>query len=115
MARYAQLTDCTDPSITVTETHLDAADVYVDSELWARGINPVGVALPNATLTKLAATWAIQLASVEGAITDNSPLIDKAKQYRIIAEAIAKGITRESLGLTITAGSGFGNVRIGRG
>lgn len=115
MARYALLTDCTDPSVAVTAMHLDGADVYVDGQLWTRGIDPVGVALPNATLTKLAATWAIQLAAVEGAIGENSPLLDKAKQYRVIAESIAKGITRESLGLTIAAGSGFGGVIIGRG
>jgi len=114
MARYALIANCADPSVTVTDKHLESADVYVDSELWARGINPVGVALPNALLTCLAVTWAIQLASIEGAITDHSPLIDKARQYRITAENIAKGITRESLGLTVAEGAGFGSVSIGR-
>jgi hypothetical protein len=115
-SKYAQITDCVDPSVTVSQANVDEADVYVDGVLWERGINPDDVTLPHARLTALAATWAIRLAAIQGALFDNSLLMDKAKAYQKTAELLARQITRESLGLAAVAGSGgFGTVTLGRG
>lgn len=117
-SKYAQLTDCTDPVIVVTQTHLDDADVYVDGELWGRGINPTAITLPNDRLKTLAVNWAKRLAAIEGAIGgDNSPLIDRAKEYQKTAEILAKQLTHESLGVAVvvSGSGGCGTVVIGRG
>jgi hypothetical protein len=112
---YAQIADCVDPSVTVTQANVEEADVYVDGELWAHGINPADVMLPNARLKTLAVTWAIRLAAIQGAIGENSPLIDKAKEYQKTADLLAKQITRESLGLSVATSSGYGSITLGRG
>jgi len=115
-SKYAQTTDCVDPAVTVTQANVEDADVYVDGVLWERGIDPADVTLPNDRLKTLAATWAIRLAGIQGAMSDNSLLMDKAKEYQKTAELLAKQITRESLGLAAVAGSGgYGTVTLGRG
>ncbi|MDP1664133.1 MAG: hypothetical protein Q8L79_03325 [Methylobacter sp.] len=114
-SKYAQIADCIDPSVTVTQVNVEEADVYVDGELWAHGINPDDVTLPNARLKTLAVTWAIRVAAIQGAMGDNSLLIDKAKEYQKTADLLAKQITRESLGLTVAVGAGFGSITLGRG
>lgn len=115
-SKYAQISDCIDPSVTVMQAHVEESDVYVDGVLWERGINPTEITLPNARLKTLAATWAIRLASIQGAIGDNSLLIDKAKEYQKTADFLTRQITRESLELTVVVSSGgYGTVTIGRG
>lgn len=114
-SKYAQIADCADSSVTVTQKNVDDADVYVDGVLFERGINPVDVVLPSARLTTLAATWAIRLAAIEGAIGENSPLIAKAREYEKTASQLAGTLSRESLGLSVPTGAGFGNVILGRG
>jgi hypothetical protein len=116
-SRYAQLGDCEDPSVTVSQSHLDEADTYVDGALWARGINPADVTLPNAQLKTLAVAWAMRIACIKGAVDEHSPLKDKAKEYLKNAEVLESQITRESLGLAdTTTGSGsYGTVTLGRG
>jgi len=115
---YAQIDDCKDPSVTVSQENLDEADTYVVGVLWSRGINPANVTLPNAQLKALAVTWATRLACIQGSMGDNSPLKDKAREYLKNAETIESQITHESLGLAATtgssAGSGYGTVRLGR-
>lgn len=113
-SKYAQVDDCKDPSVTVTQENLDEADTYVDGVLWARGINPANVTLPNAQLKALAVSWATRLACIQGAIVENSPLKDKAKEYLKNAETLEGQITHESLGQTATTGAGYGSVRLGR-
>ncbi|MGZ8171808.1 MULTISPECIES: hypothetical protein [Methylobacter] len=114
-SKYAQVDDCIDPSVTVTQANVEEADVYVDGELWAHGINPADVTLPNARLKTLAVTWAIRLAAIQGAIGDNSLLMDKAKEYQKTADLLARQITRESLGLAVAASAGYGSITLGRG
>lgn len=116
-SNYAQIDDCIDPSVTVSQANLEEADVYVDGVLWERGINPADIVLPNARLKTLAATWAVRLASIQGAIGENSPLIAKAREYQKTAELLARQITRESLGIAVVSGSGsgYGTVTLGRG
>lgn len=115
-SKYAQTTDCVDPSVTVSQVNVEEADVYVDGVLWEHGINPADVTLPNARLKTLAVTWAIRLAAIQGAIGENSPLIDKAKEYQKTADLLSKQMTRESLGLAPIAGSGgYSTVVLGRG
>lgn len=114
MARYGDLTSAVDPSLVVTEENLLEADVDVDAALWERGINPDSVSLPQALLTNLANKYALRAAANNGAIGENSPLIAKAKEFERDAARLAKGISRESLGLTVEPGSGFGTVTLGR-
>jgi ABC-type cobalamin transport system permease subunit len=113
MARYATLNDAVDPSLFVLERHLLKADVYVDAKLIERGIALTELTLPIALLTEIAATWALRMAAIEGAIDVNSPLISKAREYEKTAETLVKSISREALGLT-QAASGFGSFTIGR-
>ena len=87
-AKYAALVDCVDPALTVSALNLTEADVYVDLALGAIGITPTeaaGITLPNAALKAIAAAWAKHLAAIEGAMGDNSLLMDKAKQYKASA------------------------------
>lgn len=116
MARYAALTDISDPALTVTESHLVQADAEVDGDLAARGYTPTeitGLVLPDVALTLLAVAHACRIAALEGAIGENSPLMDKAKQYASLAKERAGRLTRSALGLTEPSG-GYGSVEIGR-
>lgn len=113
-SKYAQIGDCQDPSVTVTQANVEEADVYVDGVLWERGIDPDLITLPNARLKTLAVHWAIRLAAIQGAIGENSPLIDKANAYQKTASLLANQITRESLGVSVSGSSGYATVTLGR-
>ena len=119
MALYLNLiTDAAklaDPSVTVTETHLIAADIYVDLSLRERGINPSAIVLPNPVLSEIASIWAKRLAAIEGSITENSPLIDKANQFEKSANGLVEKLSRESLGVAVPVGTAFGQITLGRG
>jgi len=115
MAKYSVLSDCADPALVVTEAHLADADVYVDLQLNAKGIAPDAVSLPNATLTALAVAWAKRQAAISGAIGENSPLIDKSKQFGQTAATLADLLTREALGVANAGGAAFGQIRMDRG
>jgi len=118
MAKYSTLGDCVDPSVTVSALNLGEADVYVDLALGNIGITPAQAAtitLPNAALTAIASAWAKRLACIEGAIGENSPLIDKAKQYEASAKAMVIQLNRTALGLTEPTGTGYGTLTLGRG
>ena len=118
MARYAQLSDCIDPTLTVSALNLAEADVYVGLALGNIGIAPAQAALlvlPNATLTAIAATWAKRLAAIEGAMGDNSLLMDKANQYKASAELLVKSLNRAALGISEPTGTGYGSLTLGRG
>lgn len=119
MAKYLDLlmnaAQLADPSVTVTETHLEAADRFVDLVLRERGIDPDAVTLPNATLAEISSNWAKRVACVEGAIGENSPLIDKGKQLETTARTLVKMLSRQALGIAEPTGSAFGQVALGRG
>jgi hypothetical protein len=114
MATYAQLADCTDPALTVEERHLDDADVYVNLALYERGITPADVVLPQPTLTAIAVAWAKRQSAVEGAIGENSPLIDKARQYETTAKTLVAKLSRAALGLAEPTGTAYGSIVLGR-
>ncbi len=115
-SKYAQVGDCKDPLAIPSQDNMEEADVYVEGVLWARGINPADVTLPNAQLRVLAVTWAIRLAAIQGATGQESPLMDKAEKYKANAKLMEEQITRESLGLPAPTGSGgYGTVALGRG
>lgn len=115
MGKYCVLSDCTDPALVMAETHLADADVYVDLQLNARGIAPDSVTLPHAALTALAVAWAKRQAAVEGAVGENSPLIDKAKQFEKTAVTLTELLSRTALGIANEPGTGFGQIVLGRG
>jgi len=104
-----------DPSITIDEQHLASADVFVNLALQERGINPADVTVPNAVLKTIAELWAKRVACVEGAIGDNSPLIDKAKQYESQAKVLVSMLNRAALGIAEPTGAAFGQINLGRG
>lgn len=103
-----------DPSITVLEKHLASADIFINLWLGKRGIDPAAVTLPNATLKTIAAKWAKRDACVEGAIGDNSPLIDKAEKYEKEAINLAGMLSRAALGIAEPTGTAFGQITLGR-
>ena len=118
MAKYAQLVDCIDPALIVTELNLDDADVYVALALSNIGVTPAQIAaivLPNATLRAIATAWARRLACIEGSMGDNSLLMDKANQYKISAEMLVKQLNRTALGIAEPTGTGYGTLTLGRG
>lgn len=114
MARYAVLTDCTDPALAVDNGHLAKADAWVDGQLRAHGINPADIVLPQALLTDLAAAYAQQQAAIEQS-RDDGVLMTKAREYRQMAAQLASLLTREALGIAAPTGSGFGFFTLGRG
>jgi hypothetical protein len=118
MANYATLADVLeDLSITVTQTHLTRADVFVDAELIKRGMSPADLTLPKPLLTELAITLAARLACIEQATSadGNSPLISKAREYQRTIDSLLTGLTREALGLSYPAATGVGSFSLGRG
>lgn len=114
MAIYVQAVDLMDPALQITEAHCSGADQFVNAALRERGIDPNDVSLPNSLLTEIAANWAKGLSGIEGAIGDESRLIEKAREYQKTAERLLCGISREALGLPVPSGTGFGNVQLGR-
>lgn len=115
MAVYAQLSDCTDPALVMADRHLADADVYVDLALHERGIAPSEVILPQPALTAIAVSWANRQAAIEGSIGEDSPLLDKARQYEATAKTLVAKLNRAALGMAEPAGSGYGVVTLGRG
>ena len=114
-SRYAELADCADPILAVTPENLDAAEQWVDGELWKRGINPALLVLPNERLKTLAVTWAKSLAAEDGGIGQDSPLVKKSERLQKTALLLASQLTKESLGIAAATGSGFGFISLGRG
>ena len=107
-APYAQLVDCTDPVVRVTQPHLDAADLDITALLNGRGIDPDtmtpstdGVAL----LRALAVAYAGHEAALEGARDKESVLWDKVEHYKRKYLDLAHRVNRESLGLAASSSS----------
>ncbi len=113
MAKYVNAVDLSDPSLVIEEKHALAADVFVDGQLWQREIDPADVTLPNALLTETASNWAKREAAMQGHIGEDSPLLNKAKEFEKNALRLAGSFSRKALGIA-TTGS-YGSVTIGRG
>lgn len=113
MAKYVTPFDISDPSLQITDAHCDAADVFVDGQLWERQIDPADVTLPNELLTTIAGYWAKHQAANEGAIGEDSPLFKKAAIFEKDAMRLVNSLNRKSLG--IASANAFGSVTIGRG
>jgi hypothetical protein len=128
MAQYAQLADCTDPSIRVSAEHLDGAYVQVDADLWAKGIDPAEV-LDEAgqvrqaaagLLRQLAVAYASEQAAREQARGEGTLLTEKANGYAAQAKTINSKVSRAALGLLAPGeeqrpGVGLASIEIGRG
>jgi len=112
MSKYLDLANVSDPSLVISEDHLAGADVYVDAKLWGLDINPDTIALPNARLSEIAMHWAKYLAADEGAISEDSPLVKKARNFKDNAELLSETLSRKSLG--IVDNNEYGNVILGR-
>ena len=116
MARYAQLSDCTDPVVVVDEGDLDRADQYVEAALRSRGVDPDAVVVPNVLLRNVAVYRALQTAAVRGSTGGDSPLAQKAKDYRQLLADTEKQINRASLQLDAEqAGGGITSIGLERG
>ena len=115
MAKYVNAVDLSDPSLVITETHCEAATVFVDGQLWERGIDPAQVTLPNTLLSEIAGLWAKRQAATEGAIGENSPLIEKARQFERDAVRMVDTISIKSLNITTVTSPAYGSVTLGRG
>lgn len=113
MAKYVTKFDISDPSLVITDTHCDEADVFVDGQLWQRGIDPADVSLPNNLLTQIAGKWAKRQAANDGAIGEDSPLWKKAAAFEKDALQLVNSLNKKSLGITTSAT--FGSITLGRG
>jgi len=113
MAKYVQAVDLSDLSLDITEAHCEQADVFVDSALWQREIDPADVSLPSELLSEIAGNWAKRQSAIEGAIGEDSPLIAKAREFEKNALRLLGSLNRRSLG--IAGGSAFGVATLGRG
>ena len=115
MAKYSQITNCTDPALRVSEANLSAADALVDGELVSKGIGLDEVDPTHPALTLLAVFFASNLAAVEAQKGENSPMVAKAQAYERQAKEQSRRITRALLGIdTPGHGSGLGSIKIGR-
>jgi len=119
MAKYSQAVEIEDGFLTLTEQQAQAADIFIDSQLWERGIDPAVVGLPQPLLTEIARLWTKRQAAIEGAVGENSPLLDQAKQFELDALRLVNTISFSALGLStsnITAGvTGSSSITLGRG
>jgi len=113
MVSYCLLADCVDPALSVEQRHVDSGNMYVDSVLRNLRILPSEVVLPQPLLTAIGALYAKREAAIAGAIGENSPLIDKARQFKTTLDMLIGSVNREALG--ITGAIGFSNVTLGRG
>jgi len=118
MAKYSDLSDVNDDaSLTIEEAHLLKADIYVDASLIARNITPSELTLPQPLLTELAVNIAFRLACIEQAVSNDrgeSPLIARAREYQKIVDMLLEGLNRQSVGLSLITGTGFGSFTLGR-
>lgn len=115
MPKYAQIADCKDPALKVTDEHLTNADVLVDGDLSSKGIMASEVDQNHAGLRLLAVFYACQLAATDAIKGENSPMVEKARVYERLAKQQAEKITRAWLGLLASGQtSGFGSIKIGR-
>lgn len=120
MARYSKSADYTDSAFTVSALHMTNADTLVDADLWAQGIDPASVTLPQPLLTQLAVAYASAEAAHDKARGEDSTLLYKSDGYSKRAKAIAAKLTRQALGIAVSApgeagGGGPGSIRIRRG
>ena len=113
MAKYVTPFDLEDPSLVIKDEHCAEADVFVDGQLWQRGIDPADVTLPNDLLTQIAGKWAKRQAANDGAIGTDSPLWKKAANFEKDALQLVNSLNRKSLGIATTVS--YGSVTIGRG
>jgi len=113
MGKYVNAVDLADPSLVITESHCAEADVFVDSQLWEREIDPADITLPNTLLTSIAGYWAKREAALEGAVGVETILFKKSVEFEKNAVRLAATISRKSLG--IETSSSYGSITIGRG
>ena len=113
MSDYIQPSELKDPTFDVTEAHCLAADDYVNSQLWKKGIDPQEITLPSKLLSRIAGYWAKREAAIEGAIGEDSPLLRKAVEFQTNAEKLVSTIGKKSLGLTSSVT--FGSTTVLRG
>ena len=112
MTVYCTVDDCIDTAFVTEQRHVDEGNMYVDVVLSERGIKAADITGTPALLTAIAANYAKRLAALEGAIGENSPLIDKAKQLKTTLEMLEKGVTKAAF--DIVSESGYGAIAIGR-
>lgn len=117
MGVYVTTGDCTDPAVSVAESHCILADTKVNAALWSKDIDPARLTLPHSLLTALGVAYATALACLERSQGEGSTLMEKHLAYENQARSLAATITRQALGLDISTGAsgGMGSIEIGRG
>ncbi len=99
MAKYAQLSDITDTSISVIEGDLLEADVYIDTLLQRTGVSIDPNNIPE-LLNKLAVYFACYRACIRLAQLEDTIYIDKAKLYEKLYKELEAQVSAETLGLS---------------
>ncbi len=113
MAVYSEISDYTDEMLSVSDSHMERADAFVEASLRAKGIDPAEVSLPNADLTALAVFYGSHLAAVENAAGEDPVLESKARQYASLYRDKREQIDREVLGID-DAPEPWGQITVGR-
>jgi hypothetical protein len=117
VANYCVLADCVDSALSIELRHVEAGNMYVDVALRTIGINPADVVLPQALLTAIGSTYAKREACIDGAIGEQSVLIDKAKQFKQTLDMLIGQLSKDALGIVTapddTAGS-YAVIKLGR-
>lgn len=98
MSKYAQLTDCMDKSLVMTQDDLDNADAFIDAHIASLGIDPDDIT-PNKLLENIAVHYSYYGVSIRSAGGQDSALIDKADRYRRLYQDELGMVNRSSLGL----------------
>lgn len=114
MGVYSIDTDYADKTFKIDARLIAIADAQVDAHLADLGIAQTDLTLPAAILTQLAVAIGSYQACIEKGIGEDTLLLEKAKQYKVMIESLKTSVTRKSLGLTEVTGAGFGFFTIGR-
>lgn len=114
MAVYSEEADYTDEMLSVSDSHMERADAFVEGVLRQKGIDPAEVSLPNPDLTALAVFYASHLAAVENAAGEDPVLESKAKHYMDLYKDKRDQIDRQVLGIE-SGPDPYSAITIGRG
>lgn len=104
MAKYANLSDIKDNTITVLEEDLLEADRVIDNRLYSLGVNPENIA-GNNFLKDVAVKYACYIACVRESAGENTLYLEKSKQYKEMFKELIENLSLSTLGITSTTGT----------
>jgi len=113
MSKYAILTDGNDLGLVLTQSDLDAADVFVDSQISLIGVDPEEIT-PNDLLKNIAIHYSYYCVATRSASGEDNLLLDKADRYRRLYQDEIATLSKRTLGLDKLPSRGFRAIPIYR-